>query len=583
VFSGNVIIHIVPTEPNDALECFIHLEEVSFRAAQSMFSSAGAVRFLSRRAQLTGTGLELLYDEGRSRLELFRIFDLDSLRLQSRALGSVADLTPQRDPAGATPPDPAGPPAPAEGRPEIPPDDRYQCLLHGRVTIDMPDRIITARDVLAIDNILWSGARKLDAPAPPVRDPNDSETAPYPGPKALKTAVSSHAVISAIPPEAFDTVVTCTGGLEVTPMDGRLRVAARPQRPAGQEPAAASLAPPPSAAPQRQRVTAQRIRFNASTTDTTLDGPVEMAFPLDPNGLGSLRAAGTAVPMTIAAREAVRFRVASSQVFVEGDCQVALTRSEPNLTQEYTLTAPRLVLDVASDPNDAKRGTVSARRLVTEGGPAALRIVRKGPDKVLGATRLDAAQLQYDAAGVGAAPEAQFTAVGPGAIWMRNDDVLNPKADPNQFSLGRPCIARLTNFDTLKYFTATNRIVAEDEDQRLVLDYFPLTDGQYDRQTRVTVGHVEALLREVAKGHLELASLTATQGVEYEYEDPASSLHFIGSSLFYDYGKALVAIRGDEVQRCYLNGARVDQIDLDLKTGRFQGEFPAPTLFQVQR
>jgi hypothetical protein len=56
-FSGNVVIHIVPTEPNDALECFIHLDDVGFLAAKSLFSSAGAVRFLSRRAQLTGTGM----------------------------------------------------------------------------------------------------------------------------------------------------------------------------------------------------------------------------------------------------------------------------------------------------------------------------------------------------------------------------------------------------------------------------------------------------------------------------------------------------------------------------------------------
>ncbi len=102
-FSGNVVIHIVPTEPNDALECFIHLDDVGFQSAKSLFSSAGAVRFLSRRAQLTGTGMELIYDEGRSRLELFRISTLGSLRLSSREMGSVADLTPRQRPQGAAP------------------------------------------------------------------------------------------------------------------------------------------------------------------------------------------------------------------------------------------------------------------------------------------------------------------------------------------------------------------------------------------------------------------------------------------------------------------------------------------------
>ncbi len=56
----------------------------------------------------------------------------------------------------------------------------------------------------------------------------------------------------------------------------------------------------------------------------------------------------------------------------------------------------------------------------------------------------------------------------------------------------------------------TNRIVAEDAAQQLLLDYFPLTNGKYDRQIRTVAGHVEALFQEITKGHLELATLTAT-------------------------------------------------------------------------
>jgi hypothetical protein len=328
----------------------------------------------------------------------------------------------------------------------------------------------------------------------------------------------------------------------------------------------------------RQSVVARRIHFNAFTTDTALGGPVEMAFPLDPNGLPEARAGAAALPMTIVARESVRFEAAANQVLFDGDCRVALWQSEPNAVQEYTLTAPRLVLDIVEDPNGPKGKTVRARKLVTEGGPAALRILRQGPDRLLGWTRLDAAQLQYEA------ESPQFTAAGPGEIWVRNDEFLNAKADPNQFSLGRPCVARLTNFDTLKYFAATNRIIAEDDAQQLLLDYFPLTDGQYDgRHTRAMVGHVEALLREVIKGRLELASLAATQGIEYEYNDATRGLSFVGSSLLYDYAESLVAVRGDAEQPCYLNGALVDQIDLNLKTGRIQAEIPAPSVVQVRR
>ena len=164
-FSGNVVIHIAPAEPNAALECFIHLDDVEFLAAKSLFSSAGAVRFLSRRAQLTGTGLELLYDGARSRLELFRIFDLDSLRLRSRDLGSVADLTPPRRPAGpASTPSPAAGQKAKEGGSETPPADRYQCIFHRNVAIEMPDRLVTTREDLVIHSILWSGATTVRRP-----------------------------------------------------------------------------------------------------------------------------------------------------------------------------------------------------------------------------------------------------------------------------------------------------------------------------------------------------------------------------------------------------------------------------------
>ena len=175
-----------------------------------------------------------------------------------------------------------------------------------------------------------------------------------PGPDALVTTASSHSAISAIPPETFDTVVTCDGGFEVTPMDGRLKMEGRRQTTddsAVLRPPSSVLRDPPAGAPDRQRATARRIHFDAFTTDTTLEGPVEMAFLLDPNGLKGATTASQAMPMTVTAQKAVRFLAAASQVLFEGDCRVTLLRSEPNLTYEYILTAPQLTLDITTDPN----------------------------------------------------------------------------------------------------------------------------------------------------------------------------------------------------------------------------------------
>ena len=591
-FSGNVVIHLVSTEPNDALECFIHLDDVGFLAARSLFSSTGAVRFFAREAQVTGTGMELLYDEAHGRLELFRILQLGSMRFRGGVLSSAAGRTRPRSGAAPSSHSPLAGQTRAAGSPAALPGDCYQCIFLSNVAIETPESIITANDLLLIKNIPWSGSEQSQALTKRVLDPDDPNAAPYPGPNALDTTTSSHAAISSIPPESFDTVVTCDGGFEVTPMgrerkteDGKPKTEKRERKAENR----AILRDSSGGAPERQRVTARRIDFDALTSDTTLDGPVEMTIPLDPNGLREAKAAMQAMPMSVTAQESVRFLAASSRILFAGDCKVTLLRFEPNLTYEYTLTAPGLALDVVSDPNQKKVDAVTARKFVTEGSPAALRIVRRGPNaQILGWTKLNAAQLRYEAdprlpasQPAGQARGVEFTATGPGEVWIRNDELINPKADPNQFSFGRPCVARLTNFDTLKYFLPANRIIAEDDAQQLLLDYFPLVDGKYSRHTRAVAGHIEATLKEITKGHLELATLTATQGIEYE--DEAARQSFVGSSLSYDYSQSLVAVRGDGAQRCLLNDSLVDQIDLNLKTGRIKADIPGPSTVQVPR
>ena len=82
-FQGNVVIHIVPPKRNDPRECLIYLDDVTFVAEKSLFSSTGPVRFVSRSAVLEGVGMELIYDSLQGRLELFRVVELTSLRIRS--------------------------------------------------------------------------------------------------------------------------------------------------------------------------------------------------------------------------------------------------------------------------------------------------------------------------------------------------------------------------------------------------------------------------------------------------------------------------------------------------------------------
>ena len=59
-FTGNVVIRVTPTDPNNPLELFVYLDDLAFIADSSLFSTTGAVRFVSRSAQLTGRGMDLL-------------------------------------------------------------------------------------------------------------------------------------------------------------------------------------------------------------------------------------------------------------------------------------------------------------------------------------------------------------------------------------------------------------------------------------------------------------------------------------------------------------------------------------------
>jgi hypothetical protein len=570
-FSGNVIIHIVPTEPNDPWESFLRLDNVGFVAEQSLFSTRGPVQFLSRNARLAGTGLEMIYDGLRSRLELFRIFALGSLELRSSAFRSVADLTAGPGSAGTAP---AADAKQQQVRPNPnEPGSRYDCVFRRNVRIRTPERVVAARDVLAIHGILWSQAATGGAAARHA-DPNDG-----PPPAAMAAAAryggaSSYRDLESIPPESFDIVVTCDGGLVLAPVDGgptagRALTGDAPAPPRRDTSDGGSHAAAP--APDGQHMTAGRIDFDAATKDTTLAGPVEMMFYLDPNALRDEQTGRGPTPMTVTAQQSVRFLAAPNQVLLEGDCTAGVCRSEPNLTLEYLLAAPRFTLEVAADPNAAG---VRVRRFLTQGGPANLRIFRRGPDRqLLGWTKLDAAQLQYDA------DPREFTALGPGVLWVHNAEVLDARADPNRFSLGRPCYASVTNFDRLTYAAATGRISAAARSRQLVLDYFPLTATGYDRHVQAVAGRVEARLREVAAGRMELAEMTASDGIDFEDE----KYHFVGSVLVYDHSRSLVIVRGDAVQPCLFNGARVDQIEMNLKTGSINAPISTPGVIQFRR
>jgi hypothetical protein len=589
-FSGHVVIRVTPSEPNDPMELYVYLDDLAFVAQNSLFTTGGAVKFVSRSAQLTGRGMDLLYDEVRSRLELFRIKDLDTLRLRSDQFTSLTesrerDRRPEK--ADANTPDASSvrfvPDKMAAAAPAVPQTpDYYECVLHRNVTITTPEQNVTARDRFVIGNILWSesdrdepkgaaiAAPEVSAAPPEAPEPNDL---PYPAPTALDTSPSPSLALDAIPESFFDIVVTCDGGLVIAPK-GSPSLAPDPSA-VGLEAGApvVDVNQPPIVDPNRQTLVAYRIDFDVSTTDTALTGPVRMTFALDPNDLTGRDPGAERMPVTISAEDSVRFIAASKRIQLDGNCIVTLHKNEPNLAYEYMLTAPMLAVELSEEPNAVTgEKTIGLARFEASGGPVAVRAYRRLGAELIGWVALHSTRLDYEG------DEKMFAITGPGEIRLHNGQTPETPVDPNEFSLRQPCFAFLRDFDSLTYSAQTNKIIADAANHQILLDYFPQIDGSYKkRHVEADAGRIEIALTQTERGRIDLLSLTASQGIRYE--DPMN--RFNGDILFYDHPQTLVTVNGDGRQSCSFNGTPVDRIRMNLTTGTTKAEVLGPSTIQL--
>ncbi len=590
LFSGHVVIHISASDPNNTLEAFIYLDDVAFTAAKSLFSTSGPVRFISPVARLTGRGMELLYDEQRGRLELFRVQDLVSLLLRSEALQSL-----MKPPDRATESKPA---RPGGSRPEAKPPENaapvakaaspapvaYECVLRKNVQIVTPKEIARAYDQFAINNILWAGPKTEESGGAKAATkssdnrpkPEPNEPPGVPSPRSDTTRGSNALTLESMPESLFDVVVTCKGGMVVRPMgtaapEKDAVAGARTEEVSGfDETADAS----------HQVIAARRIDVDASTGDADLPGPVRMTLWVDSNSLSGSEGKRQKVPLLVTS-EKVRYFAALKQIVLEGDCMETAQWPEPNGTGEFVMKSPRLTLDLVEDSNAVKKstaagerkqgGTMDVRHAVASGG-FDLRIQRKNGLEVIGGVEMHGTQLDYDK------PQDSYVATGPGYINLYNSEKAAGGKDANDFSLRQPCYAFLRNFDRLTYSGVTNRIVGESALKQLQLDYFPLVNGRMERHIEADVGHVEAQLTPPSGNRMDLVTLEASEGIAFR----EGVRQLDGSTLFYDHTRGLMTIRGDANTPCYFNGTLVDGVEVDVKTGQAKANVIAPSTFGIK-
>jgi hypothetical protein len=478
----------------------------------------------------------------------------------------------------------------------IPSQIPYECIFWENVRIVTPQQILRAKDRLSITDILWAGGgtegpdlakgEPATSNTKPNAEPNKPESLPYPGNRAMKTMGSNAPALDSLPESLFDVVVTCKGGLVVRPMGTTLPGSAASKKSGNDDASDSEVFDDPL----REIIVGYHIDFDASTGNAILTGPVRMMFHVDPNGLAGGARGGRRIPATLDARKEVRFFHASNQAVLDGNCVLTMRETEPNLTTETRLTSPRLTLDLIEDANAARKTTgagdhalgpaVHLRRATASGGPVALQILQKTAAGLIEGVELRGRQFDYEA------QQNRFTVMGPGQISLYNSQGPGAKADSNEFSLRQPCYAFLRDFDSLIYSKAENRITADSKSKQLQVDYFPIDSGRTDRHVQADVGHIEIELAPAADNRMELASLRASEGIVFQdrlnRSDGSTVSQFDGSTLFYDYRKALMTIGGDKNKPCYFNGNPVDEIEMNVKTHQAKAKFIAPGTIHIK-
>ena len=602
-FTGNVVIHILPEGTGNIKESRIYLDDIVFLSEKSQLSTANSVKFVSEDTRMLGTGLELVYDDEMERLEYLKIIHLESLRIKS---SQTAFLSSAKKPAKEQQPDkPADTPGsraktqkPDEpavavdkgevqtslAQPEIEQakGEYYKCVFSKNVLIDSPEQLIFAHDKISINDIFWSKAsssQSNEAGARTAEQDRQGAGAAEQSPQSPDAANANNVTAAKqnepneSPQQFEDIVVTCDNGFIVVPMDStRTNKDFGKSNPEGAIVTGTERPKELEDANDRTTFFARIIDYSASTDDTVAVGASELnfytndLFQTEPNQT----TVPALVPVKVTSQKLLRFLPALNQVIFEGDCVCEMLRDDPNGLRRYVVSGQRFTVDLLPDKD--KKSSDSGQQIkhfTADGGVVKLATVKMAGEKVLGGVELKCLKFEYDTV------RQSFLATGPGLIKLYNSSIPEPNSQPDRFSLNKPCWAIIEDFQTLEYSFQTNQLVVDAASQGLLtVNYFPIVNGQvqYDRQVTVTTPHVQANLIETTGGELILSALSATGGIIYKDKDK----EFDGGRLFYDAGKSIVTVHGDELQPCHFNGAPVDEIEWNLKTDRTKFDISGP-------
>ena len=367
-FSSNVVIHIVPEGKSSVQESFVYLDDIIFLSDRSLATTAGPVHFVSKDAQMRGTGMELIYNAQAERLEYFKIADLESLRIKSVQAAALSTGTPPaRAPAeasaqtGTSEPNEtsvAGAPEQVEApRSEAPPQvagEFYKCIVSKNVLLDTPEQLVLADEKLYLNDIFWSktsldqsghedaGAANETQSGAPAAEPGSpaAGAASEPNVSAPAQAEPNEPNAPAEPP-VFITV-TCDGGLLIVPRDSTRTLDDGVQSDPNAAGSGNRRAELLDAGAQRTKFFAQTIDYNAVTGDVTAGGVSELLYYARNGAAGE--ANEPPVPVKITARDGAQYVKALNRAIFK-DCLCRM----PRAGRDVTFSAPQIAVDLPQE------------------------------------------------------------------------------------------------------------------------------------------------------------------------------------------------------------------------------------------
>jgi len=553
---GNVTIRILPRQKDAAGEMTIYLDDIAFSADKSLFSTAGPIELVSENVRMTGTGVEIVYNGDDERLERLQITNLQSLRIKKWSQGTVLRSTPDADANNQK--------QKSENEQASKHGKYYQCTLDKNVRIETPNERLLA-DALSINDIFEPGGPAGEG---------GKEATPDDNAIPVQSSNKPQAAVSDESPS--DISITCDGGIIVTPMDA----SADRKQPKQRTTYAEIIAQQDANASPVGKTTFRgaNVTYSAITGEAVAIGPSSIAFDVNQKTEDGAGKPGT-VRMT--SRRRAAFSPASNKSIFEGDCHCTISQEQGKILQQYIVMSDKLEIDLLKKNTNKDYGpSMDVNRMIATGPNTHLASTKKtvrppstgstsspqAGDKLLGGIELKCASIDYNTA------DGNFFAAGPGLIKVDNSPTDEPQEKLGRFSLQRKCYALLRNFDSLAYAGQSKHLISDSKSGSLLVDYFPLVEGRGNEKVSVTASHVEMDITETLTGRMELKDLLAKGAVTYEDKDT----QVVGSEFIYDANTALIDIRGDKYRPCNFNGAIIDAVRYDTKTGKWNTRIKGP-------